>query len=137
MNPDNWFTEGDQAEFDQKVIGHDGKVTNKTPLRPFHKDEQGNIWTPDEVRRDCGQFGYSYPEVQHWLPQYQSDGTFDREKYVTSILETLNLKYGISRQEALHWLERAEGGTPLPGGMMAADGKVSIKDYAVSIRYSK
>ena len=137
LNPDKWFTEGGQAEFEQKVSGHYGKVTNKTPLRPFHKNEQGSIWTPDEVRRDCGQFGYSYPEVQHWLPQYQSGGTFNREKYVASILETITLTYATSRRDAFHRVEMAEAGTPLPGGMTAADGKVSSKDYAVSIRYSK
>ena len=121
------------------MIGHvKGRpITNKTPLRPFHKDEQGNIWTPDEVHGSCRDFGYSYPEVQRWLPQYQSGGSLDREKYETSIRETLNLTYGTCRRETLHRLEMAEAGTPLPGGMTGANGRVTSKDYAVSIRYSK
>lgn len=138
LNPDKWFTEGRLGEFDQKTIGLPEVITNKTPLRPFHKDEHGTTWTPDEVR-DLLQFGYSYPELQPWLPEYRSsDGSFSSQSYQSKIFETVNVKYGACRQQALQMLAQAQAGTaPLPGGMTEASEGVSALDYAISVRYSK
>lgn len=113
-------------------------ITNKTPLRPFHKDEHGATWTSDEVR-DLLQFGYSYPELQPWLPEHQSsDGNFSSVSYQNKLFETVNVKYGACRQQALQMLAQAQAGTaPLPGGMTDLGTGVSALDYAISVRYSK
>ncbi|KAI1842912.1 hypothetical protein JX266_010930 [Neoarthrinium moseri] len=107
LNPDKWFTSGDQGPFDQKIIGikETDKVTNKTPLRPFHKDSKGTVYTPDEVR-DHIPLGYTYPEIQPWKPEFQSQGRFDREKYIKYITDVINEKYGKARKKALMILDQ-------------------------------
>lgn len=115
MNPDKWFTEGGQAEFAQKIIGmkESDKVTNKTPLRPFHKDKQGAVWIPDEVR-DHVRLGYTYPEIQPWREEFKTNGVLDRAKYVDSIKKVINDKYGKVRGQAIEILEEAQQNRPQP-----------------------
>lgn len=138
LNPDKWFTEGRVGVFDQKTIGLPEVITNKTPLRPFHKDQHGATWISDEVR-DLSQLGYSYPELQPWLPEYRSsDGNFSSVSYQRKIFETVNVKYGACRQQALQLLAKAQAGkAPLPGGMTDVGTGISALDYAISVRYSK
>ncbi|KAK8131364.1 hypothetical protein PG984_007802 [Apiospora sp. TS-2023a] len=108
LNPDKWFTEADQAWFSQKIVGIDEKekVFSTTPLRPFHKDKDGAIWTADEVRSHKD-LGYTYPELQPWKPEYQTGGQTDREKYIGSLKERINTLYGKCRQEAIEVLDEA------------------------------
>lgn len=94
-------------------------------LRPFHKDEAGTVWMPDDAR-DWFQLGYTYPELCG--KQTNAD-----------ILRMVNDTYGVTRREALRM---AETPTTLPRGMEIVDcgpsaGGVNVNDYALSIRYSK
>ncbi|KAL3471608.1 hypothetical protein BJX99DRAFT_266607 [Aspergillus californicus] len=136
LNPDKFFTNGYQGDFDQKVIGLPTTVTPTTPLRPFHKDVEGNYWTSEEVR-DFRALGYNYPELHPVKPG--SQGAFDAEAYKTKLFEGVTLKYGVSRLEALTQLELSKNGIgkPLPEGMREVHGGVAGNDFAISIRYSK
>ncbi|BCS28232.1 uncharacterized protein APUU_61280S [Aspergillus puulaauensis] len=136
LNPDNFFTDGYRGDFDQKVIGLPTTVTPTTPLRPFHKDEEGNYWTSQEVR-DFRALGYNYPDLHPVKPD--SVAAFDVDGYKTKLLEQVTLKYGVSRLEALTQLELSKNGVgkPLPEGMREIDGGVAGNDFAISIRYSK
>ncbi|KAI0384323.1 tyrosinase [Hypomontagnella monticulosa] len=130
LNPGKWFDTDIQGEFDQKIIGMGDVITNETPLRPFHKDEQGTVWTPDDAR-DWYKLGYTYPEL-----------TTGKET-IAQILEIVNDTYGVDRKLAL---KMAETATTLPKGMEIIDKEygeeaekngVKTNDYALSIKYSK
>ncbi|KAL4861988.1 hypothetical protein BDV12DRAFT_179541 [Aspergillus spectabilis] len=138
LNPDKFFTEGYQGDFDQKVIGLPTTVTPTTPLRPFHKDEEGNYWTSEEVR-DFRALGYSYPDVHPVKPGTEPGVTFDTDAYKTKLFEGVTLKYGVSRLEALTQLELSKNGVgkPLVEGMREINGGIAGNDFAISIRYSK
>lgn len=43
--------------------------------------------------RDPKQLGYTYPELQEWLPCYQTNGQFDAAKFQRALRTTLELKY--------------------------------------------
>ncbi|KAL2825783.1 hypothetical protein BDW59DRAFT_145909 [Aspergillus cavernicola] len=138
LNPDRFFTQGYQGDFDQKAIGLPTTVTPTTPLRPFHKDEEGKYWTSEEVR-DFRALGYSYPELHPVKPGSEAGVVFDTNAYKTKLFEGVTLKYGVSRLEALTQLELAKNGVgkPLPEGMREINGGVAGNDFAISIRYSK
>ncbi|KAL5342248.1 hypothetical protein BJX70DRAFT_357265 [Aspergillus crustosus] len=138
LNPDKFFTDGYQGDFDQKVIGLPTTVTPTTPLRPFHKDEQGNYWTSEAVR-DFRALGYTYPDVHPVKPGSEPGVTFDTDAYKTKLFEGVTLKYGVSRLEALTQLELSKNGVgkPLVEGMREVNGGVAGNDFAISIRYSK
>lgn len=130
LNPGKWFETDIQGEFDQKIVGMGDVVTNQTPLRPFHKDEQGTVWTPDDAR-DWYQLGYTYPELK------------TGKETIAQILEMVNDAYGVDRKQAL---KMAETATELPKGMEIIDKEygeeaekngVKSNDYALSIKYSK
>ncbi|KAB8229895.1 uncharacterized protein BDW43DRAFT_302840 [Aspergillus alliaceus] len=116
----------------------EGCSEHKEPLQPFHKDEQGTIWMAHDTR-DFRGLGYTYPELQPLLSQYQPGGVFNMDLYTASILRQINLKYGVSRYEALLLLEGAINGigNPLPQGIRKMDEGVALNDVALSIRYSK
>ncbi|KAI1377225.1 tyrosinase [Hypoxylon crocopeplum] len=122
LNPDKWFETDTQRFFDQKIVGSGTLITNKTPLRPFHKDTKGTVWTPDDAR-DWFKLGYTYPELR------------SGKETPTQLLEMVNETYGISRKEVL---EMAKSATNLPKGMEISDGDgAKTYDYALSIKYSK
>ncbi|KAJ8126913.1 hypothetical protein O1611_g6723 [Lasiodiplodia mahajangana] len=127
MNPDKWFETDIQRYFDQKIVGSGTVITNKTPLRPFHKDTAGTVWTPDDAR-DWFKLGYTYPELL--------TGKENR----LQLLQMVNENYGISRDEAL-WL--ANNAKTLPPGIETIEESDKVKkgvkmyDYALSIKYSK
>ncbi|KAK2745949.1 hypothetical protein FQN55_006021 [Onygenales sp. PD_40] len=124
LNPEKWFTADKTRPFDQKVIGMGDIVTSKTPLRPFHNDEQGTVWTPDDTR-DWFKLGYTYPELQRWK--------YD-ENYKDKLFRDMNESYGVLRKEAQ---QMAKSGSELPGVVEIKDNGVALNDYAVSIKYSK
>ncbi|KAI1177287.1 tyrosinase [Nemania sp. FL0916] len=126
LNPDKWFETDIQRFFDQKIVGSGTVITNKTPLRPFHKDTRGTDWTPDDAR-DWFQLGYTYPE----LPSRKEDPS--------KLLKMINETYGISRKEALML---AKDTTAVPGVEVIKNTDptkegVELYDYALSIKYSK
>jgi hypothetical protein len=124
LNPDKWFGADKTRPFDQKVIGMGDVVTNKTPFRPFHKDVNGTLWDADAAA-DWFKLGYTYPELQPWLPDDNPKAT---------LLRTISDTYAVSRKEAL---EMGKPGGELAGVVDVKDGSVVITDYAVSIKYSK
>lgn len=99
-------------------------VTNKTPFRPFHKDQKGTVWTADDAR-DWFKLGYTYPELQRW--------TYGEDQKA-KLFEDVNGMYGVSRKEAL---QMAVPGSEFSGMIEIKDNGVSSNDYAVSIKYSK
>ncbi|KAI0509078.1 tyrosinase [Xylaria bambusicola] len=121
INPGKWFTSDTQRFFDQKIVGSGSLITNKTPLRPFHKDTSGTYWTPDDTL-DWFKLGYTYPE----LPT--------GKETPAQILKIVNEDYGITRKEALMLAQSASD--PLPGFEVLSDG-ARMYDYALSIKYSK
>ncbi|TGJ84363.1 hypothetical protein E0Z10_g4430 [Xylaria hypoxylon] len=122
LNPDKWFETDIQRFFDQKIVGSGSLITNKTPLRPFHKDTTGTYWTPDDTR-DWFKLGYTYPE----LPTGKETSA--------QLLRMVNDNYGITRKEALMLAKSAS--TPLPGLEAIDDDGAKMFDYALSIKYSK
>ncbi|EPE28797.1 Di-copper centre-containing [Glarea lozoyensis ATCC 20868] len=70
-----------------------GKVDVNTKLTPFNKTTTGVKWTPADIR-DPKKMGYTYPELQKWLPAYKDNaGCFSRTKYENAIRTTLEQKY--------------------------------------------
>ncbi|KAI1290962.1 tyrosinase [Xylaria venustula] len=122
LNPDKWFETDIQRFFDQKIVGSGSLITNKTPLRPFHKDTTGTYWTPDDAR-DWFKLGYTYPEL------------LTGKETPARILKTVNDNYGITRKETLMLAQSAS--TPLPGVEKLDDDGARTYDYALSIKYSK
>ncbi|KAI8627921.1 tyrosinase [Xylariaceae sp. FL1651] len=127
LNREEWFDKDIQRPFDQKIIGSGEVVTNKTPLRPFHKDTKGTLWMPDETL-DWFKMGYTYPEL---LTGKETPG---------QLLKMVNDTYGITRKEALLL---AQNVTDAPKGVEvitkedAKKNGVKMYDYALSVRYSK
>ncbi|KLJ11736.1 hypothetical protein EMPG_09647 [Blastomyces silverae] len=124
LNPKKWFNADKTRPFDQEIIGMGNIVTSNAPLRPFHMDEQGTVWTPDGVR-DWFTLGYTYPELQRW--NYG-------DNYREELFRDVNDTYGVLRKEAI---AMAAPDSKLPGVVQAGENGVSMNDYAVSIRYSK
>ncbi|KAI1662837.1 tyrosinase [Daldinia decipiens] len=126
LNPGKWFETDNQRYFDQKIIGSGDVITNKTPLRPFHKDEMGTVWTPDDTR-DWFKLGYTYPELK------------TGKETGAQLLEMVNKTYGITRQEGLQMTDVPKGMEIIDNeyGQDAGKGGVKMNDYALSIRYSK
>ena len=123
MNPEKWFNADKTRPFDQKVIGMGNIITNQTPLRPFHRDEKGTVWTPDDAR-DWFKLGYTYPELQRWT--YGAD-PIDKLKQDVK-------QYSVSWEEALQMANPDNG---LERLVEIGDRSVTVNDYAMSIEYSK
>ncbi|KAI1191479.1 tyrosinase [Nemania serpens] len=121
LNPDKWFETDVQRFFDQKIVGSGTLITNETPLRPFHKDTTGTVWTPEDTR-DWFKLGYTYPE----LPTRKVDST--------KLRKMINDTYGMTRKEALML---ANSAASVPGMEVLDDKGVKTFDYALSIKYSK
>ncbi|KAK6952426.1 hypothetical protein Daesc_006963 [Daldinia eschscholtzii] len=126
LNPEKWFEVDIQRWFDQKIIGGGDIVTNKTPLRPFHRDEKGTPWTADDAR-DWFKLGYTYPELK------------TGKETSAQLFEMINTTYGIARQEGLKMTDVPPGMEIIDkeSGEDAGKGGVKMNDYALSIRYSK
>ena len=99
-------------------------ITNKTPFRPFHKDEKGTVWTVDDAS-DWFNLGYTYPELQR--------RTYDADQKA-KLFGDMNEMYGVTRKEAFQ-MEKL--GSEYSGVIEKIDEGVALNDYAVSIRYSK
>lgn len=94
LNPTSWFTRKDKSDGGNRKAGPD---TQKTSLSPFHSDVQGSLYNSNMVR-DWTNLGYSYPELQPWLPQYKPFGVFDRHRYIKAIKRQINKLYGSTRR---------------------------------------
>ncbi|OJD26241.1 hypothetical protein ACJ73_02377 [Blastomyces percursus] len=123
LNPEKWFNADKTRPFDQEIIGMVNIVTSNAPLRPFHMDEQGTVWTPDGVR--------NWFKLDIHTPNY-SVGTMA----ITTgkSFRVVNDTYGVLRKEAI---AMGKPDSKLSDVVQAGKNGVSINDYAVSIRYSK
>jgi hypothetical protein len=120
-----WQTLFDDQWFDDpKVPLRDGGTfsiprrnldTPSTQLAPFHKDAQGNYFDSNDVRNWLS-FGYSYTELQPWLPQYNPGGQFNQTLYINDINQQINNLYGQTRSVFL----RRSVAQPSDGGAVAA-----------------
>ncbi|KAK8108340.1 uncharacterized protein PG998_010353 [Apiospora kogelbergensis] len=117
LNQDKWFTESPQGDFPQRTIGipKGDNIRSTTPLRPFHKDKAGAVWTPNEVRNHFD-LGYTYSGIEPWKPEYQTGGQPDRAKLVKSLKELINTQYGKCRQQAIEILDEAVSSGQTGGG---------------------
>ncbi|KZT39062.1 Di-copper centre-containing protein [Sistotremastrum suecicum HHB10207 ss-3] len=86
LNPDAWFRK------QHLIIAGQEPVTSRTPLAPFHTDTKGTYFSSD-LARDWTQYGYTYPELQHWLPKYIVDGKLNRELYVQDVTDQITSLY--------------------------------------------
>ena len=68
------------------------RVSPKTPLAPFHKNDQARCFDSDDIRKWMS-LGYTYPELQPWLDKYKTGGKFDEDKYVDDIKQQLAKLY--------------------------------------------
>ncbi|KAI1801867.1 Di-copper centre-containing protein [Daldinia bambusicola] len=93
-NKENWFEREDEQLSDNGTwsIEKGAKDTPTTPLAPFHKDTKATYFTSDDIR-DWTQWGYSYPELQPWLPKYKKDGVFNKQLYIKDIQDQLKKLY--------------------------------------------
>ncbi|KAI0466683.1 tyrosinase [Xylaria cf. heliscus] len=121
LNPDKWFETDIQRYFDQKIVGSGTLITNKTSLRPFHKDTTGTYWTPEDAR-DWFKLGYTYPEL------------LSGKETPSELLKMVNDTYGMTRKEALMLAQSAKA---VPPGVELIDDGARTYDYALSIKYSK
>ncbi|KAI9370619.1 common central domain of tyrosinase-domain-containing protein [Aspergillus egyptiacus] len=130
LNPEKWFEKSEVNDFFQETIGlPEGTViTPNTGLRPFHKDTKGTLMTPEDVRWFYT-LGYSYPELQTWKEQYNSEG-FSSQAFLSDLRKTINELYGISRKSLV------DASLNLKGVEYFDEGVKSL-DYAFSIRYYK
>jgi tyrosinase len=155
LNPTVWF-----SDKDQQLPDDDGNWstppktidTPSTPLAPFHTDTCGTTYTSDEVR-DWTKLGYSYPELQPWLPKYIVDCEFSQEAYLNDVKKQLNNLYSSTRHMVLKThpagvtAPRAVGTAPrsqvtAPQQVLAAaapqqKAQVSHDDYVVNVMYKK
>ncbi|KAI8958938.1 Di-copper centre-containing protein [Daldinia sp. FL1419] len=93
-NKENWFESPSEQLQDNGTwsIEHNAIDTPKTPLTPFHKDTEGTYFNSDDIR-EWTKWGYSYPELQPWLPKYKQDGEFNKQLYLNDIQDQLKRLY--------------------------------------------
>ncbi|KZS90384.1 Di-copper centre-containing protein [Sistotremastrum niveocremeum HHB9708] len=126
LNPNAWFTDPSQQLTDPAgnwSTPAGTKVNPKWALAPFHVNTNGLYYNSDDIR-DWQKYGYSYPELQPWLPQYWPNGQFNQLLYTASIKAAVNNLYSNSRSVLL-------GSTP------SSDDKASHHDYVVNVVYKK
>ncbi|KZT39063.1 Di-copper centre-containing protein [Sistotremastrum suecicum HHB10207 ss-3] len=101
LNQDVWFSKPSEQLKDPN--GNWSTVpgtvpTPKTPLAPFHTDTHATYFDSDKVR-DWTKYGYTYPELQPWLPKYHVGGQFNHELYILDIRTQVNKLYGTTRDQ--------------------------------------
>lgn len=99
-------------------------ITNKTPLRPFHKDENGTMWMPQDTI-NWYNLGYTYPELQPWKGK-------DFASYKEQLFANMNEAYGQVRKEALSDVAKDKAIVE-----RKSEGSVDMNDYAVSVGFKK
>jgi len=74
------------------VLFPDEIDTPETALAPFHTDSHAHYWNSEQARH-TKDLGYTYPELQKWLPAYNVNGHFDEEAYMNAIRAQLDDLY--------------------------------------------
>lgn len=70
-------------------------------LAPFHQDNRGSSWTPSKCRYQNKNQGYTYVDLQKWLPKYQTNGKFDLAKFQQLLRAEIDQKYSTTGQAVL------------------------------------
>ena len=102
-----------------------------TFLKPFHDNKVGGEWNSDKARWCRESCGYSYPELQPWLPQYQKNGKFDETLYRLDIKFKINDLYGTMPALALKPPKGVAFQSPIH------DNARVMNDYVVFASYEK
>lgn len=114
--PNSWFDAPQSQLPDERgtwSIPAGTRETPQTPLTPFHKDVRGGTYNSQEIR-DWTIFGSSYPELQPWLPQYQTNGQFNPTLYRNDIIQQVTSLYSRVRGRVQRDTARpAAGGAPV------------------------
>lgn len=84
-----WQTMNSKKWFD-KPQRHD--PAPKADLRPFHYDENANLWTSN-MCRDWTTLRYQYDDLVPKTGAKKSDGTLDQEKYLKDLREHIDDLY--------------------------------------------
>ncbi len=66
--------------------------TPQTALAPFHNDTHAHYWNSEQARHTTA-LGYTYPELQKWLPEYNVNSHFNEESYMNAIRAQLDDLY--------------------------------------------
>jgi tyrosinase len=115
------------------TIPHGTRERSTTPLAPFSKDERGTIWTSDGCR-SFKDLGYSFEELQDWLPKYNTDGKFNEPLFVADVRQSLIDKYGwaLPRIAQLRRLAQVPQGTVRSQAESHAQGALASAESKVS-----
>jgi tyrosinase len=155
LNPTVWFSDPNQQLSDEGnwSIPPNTIDTPSTPLAPFHTDTNGTLYAPDAVR-DWTKLGYTYTELQPWLPKYQVDGQFSQEAYINDVKEQVNNLYSSTRTMLLKTpqedIKAPQAAVPQAAAPQAAapqqvlaavapqeKAQVTHDDYIVNVMYKK
>ena len=89
----SWFDGSDPRDKDMGTFAicknHPDKPQD--PLRPFHKNVDGDYWTSADAR-EVTALGYTYPELEKWK-YVKDDGSYDRAKHIGALSKYLNHNY--------------------------------------------
>lgn len=121
LNAGSWFDQPDEQLSDPAGNWSTPPytiVTPETPLAPFHHNTGGSTYTSNMVR-DWLRFGYTYPELQRWLPKYHNNA-----EYIADIKRQVRVLY--ADQISTKSLAEAPGSP-----------SVTIDDYIVNVRYER
>ncbi|KAJ3552388.1 hypothetical protein NM688_g4174 [Phlebia brevispora] len=89
-----WFSGIQQSDSGGTWTRPSGQMeSTDSPLTPFHKDTQGTFYDSDGCRF-IKDFGYTYEELQDWLPRYNESGKFNEPLLCQDLRKTLIQKYG-------------------------------------------
>ena len=100
LHEESWFDGSDLRDKDMGTFGIKKSHYDKPldPLRPFHKNLNGDYWTSADVR-EVTALGYTYPELEKWK-YVKDDGSYDRAKHISALSEYLNDNYNCARTAA-------------------------------------
>ncbi|KAF1814577.1 Di-copper centre-containing protein [Eremomyces bilateralis CBS 781.70] len=119
LNPTAWFDNNPRI----RERGTDG-------LEPFNKDSNYTLITSNDVRY-CTRLGYTYPELQPWLPEYQRSGRFNQQLYLDAIRSKINGLYGPLRQRVLGLDQTRPLQPPIQRALAAAASTITPVPIAV------
>lgn len=89
-DPHNWSDGTDARDKDSGnwAIKKNHADLPSEDLRPFHRDEGGSYWKPNDVR-ETAPLGYTYPELEKWK-YVDAQGKYDAAAHKAALIESLN-----------------------------------------------
>ncbi|KZS90427.1 Di-copper centre-containing protein [Sistotremastrum niveocremeum HHB9708] len=138
LNSDSWFEDPREqlADPEGNWSTPPGAIPTpeNTPLAPFHTDTAGTYWTSNDAR-EWLKYGYSYPELQQWLPKYRTGGRFNQELYKADIAKQVNALYSDTRQILLTRGPQSSRSSRGSAGHIVSS--VEGHDYVVNVAYER